>query len=61
MIKKATFNIFLCLIFPSMLEVTTSKDRKALLSFGLTEKCGLALLLFLRVFSRVFRVLNPNP
>jgi hypothetical protein len=49
-IKKAMFNIFLRLIFPSTLEVTTSKDRHALLSFGLTEKCGLATLVFESIF-----------
>jgi hypothetical protein len=43
-----------------MLEVTKSKDRHALLSFGLTAKCGLATLVF-RELSRVFMVLHPNP
>jgi hypothetical protein len=42
--------IFLRLIFPSTLEATTSKDRHALLSFGLTEKCGLATLVFESIF-----------
>jgi hypothetical protein len=49
-IKNAMFQIFLRLIFPSTLEVTTSKDRRALLSFGLTEKCGLATLVFDSIF-----------
>jgi hypothetical protein len=49
-IKKAMFNIFLHLIFPSTLEVTMSKDCQALLSFGLTEKCGLATLVFESIF-----------
>ena len=50
MIKSGMFQIFLRLIFPSTLEVTTSKDRRALLSFGLTEKCGLATLVFDTIF-----------
>jgi hypothetical protein len=50
MIKNGMFQIFLRLIFPSTLEVTTSKDRRALLSFGLTEKCGLATLVFDSIF-----------
>jgi len=49
-IKSGMFQIFLRLIFPSTLEVTTSKDRRALLSFGLTEKCGIATLVFETIF-----------
>jgi hypothetical protein len=40
------FPIFVRLIFPSQLEVTSSRDRRALLSFGLSEKCDLATLVF---------------
>ena len=45
-IKTAMFPIFVRLIFPSQLEVTSSRDRRALLSFGLSEKCDLATLVF---------------
>ena len=50
-IKSGMFQIFLRLIFPSTLEVTTSKDRRLLVSFGLTEKCGLATLVFESIFN----------
>ena len=50
-IKSGMFQIFLRLIFPSTLEVTTSKDRRSLVSFGLTEKCGLATLVFESIFN----------
>jgi hypothetical protein len=50
MIKNGMFQIFLHLIFPSTLEATTSKDCHALLSFGLTKKCGLATLVFDCIF-----------
>jgi hypothetical protein len=49
-IKNSMFQIFLHLIFPSTLEVATSWDRHALLNFGLTEKCGLATLVFDSIF-----------
>jgi hypothetical protein len=45
-IKTAMFPIFVRLILPSQLEVTSSRDRRALLSFGLSEKCDLAMLVF---------------
>jgi hypothetical protein len=50
-IKNAMFPIFLHLIFPSILEVTSSRDRRALVSFGLTEKCDLATLVFDAIFN----------
>jgi hypothetical protein len=54
-IKTAMFPIFLRLIFPSKLEVTSSRDRRALLSFGLSEKCDLATLVFdTAVFKKSF-------
>jgi hypothetical protein len=50
-IKKARCSISSSIFFPStLLEVTTSKDRHALLSFGLTEKCSLATLVFESIF-----------
>jgi hypothetical protein len=49
-IKNAMFGIFIRLIFASQVEVTTSKDRRALVSFGLTEKCGVASLVFDSIF-----------
>lgn len=50
-IKSGMFPIFARLIFPSTVEVTSSRDRRALVSFGLTEKCALATLVFDLVFS----------
>ena len=50
-IKSGMFKIFTHLIFPSTVEVTSSRDRHALLSFGLTEKCALATLVFDVIFS----------
>jgi hypothetical protein len=49
-IKNAMIGIFIHLIFASQVEVTTSKDRRALVSFGLTEKCGVASLVFDSIF-----------
>jgi hypothetical protein len=49
-IKNGMFPIFLRLIFPSTLEVTTTKDRHSLMTFGLTDKCGLATLVFETIF-----------
>jgi hypothetical protein len=45
------FSIFLRLIFPSTVEVTSSRDRGLLASFGLTEKSPLAALVFDIIFS----------
>jgi hypothetical protein len=54
-IKSATFPIFLHLISPSKWEVTSSRDRRALLSFSLLEKCDLAALVFdTAVFKKSF-------
>jgi hypothetical protein len=50
-IKSGMFKIFTRLIFPSTVEVTSSRDRRALLSFGLTDKCALATLVFDAIFS----------
>jgi hypothetical protein len=50
-IKSGMFKIFTHLIFPSTVEVTSSRDRHALLSFGLTDKCALATLVFNIIFS----------
>jgi hypothetical protein len=44
--KKAMFGIFYGSSVASQLEVTTSKDCMTLLSFCLTEKCGVAKLVF---------------
>ena len=49
-IKTGMFGVFLRVIFPSKVEVTTSKDRRALTSFGLTEQCGFATLVFRLIF-----------
>ena len=50
-IKSGMFKIFTHLIFPSTVEVTSSRDSRALLSFGLTDKCTLASLVFDAIFS----------
>jgi hypothetical protein len=50
-IKSGMFKIFTHLIFPSTVEVTSSRDRHALLSFSLMDKCGLATLVFDAIFS----------
>jgi hypothetical protein len=50
-IKSGMFEIFLRLIFPSTVEVTDTRNRRVLTSFGLTHKCPLALLVFEHVFS----------
>jgi hypothetical protein len=47
------FQIFLHLIFPSTVEVTDTRDRRALTNFGLTHKCSLARLVFEHVFNTV--------
>ena len=52
-IKSGMFEIFLCLIFPSTVEVTDTRDRRCLTGFGLTHKCSLALLVFEHVFNTV--------
>ena len=52
-IKSSMFKIFLCLIFPSTVEVTDTCDQCALTSFGLTHKCFLANLVFEHVFNSV--------
>jgi hypothetical protein len=52
-IKGGMFQIFLRLIFPSTVEVTSSRDRRALVSFGLTEKCDFATLVFDTIFKSV--------
>ena len=49
-IKSHMFEIFIRLIFPSTVEVTSSRDRRTLLSFGLTEQCPLAVLVFDCIF-----------
>jgi hypothetical protein len=52
LIKNGMFFIFLCLIFPSTVEVTSSRDHHLLVSFGLMiNKCPLANLVFDTVFS----------
>ena len=52
LIKNGMFSIFLCLIFPSTVEVTSSRDHHLLVSFGLmNNKCPLANLVFDTVFS----------
>lgn len=50
LIKSVMFGIFVRLIFPSLLEVTSTKDRRNLDSFGLTENCSLATLVFGTIF-----------
>jgi hypothetical protein len=52
-IKSGMFEIFLRLIFPSTVEVTDTRDRRALTNFGLTHKCSLARLVFEHVFNTV--------
>jgi len=59
-IKRDMFQIFVRLIFPSTLEVTSSRDRRTLLSFGLTEKCALATLVFDCIF-KSFKGTESNP
>jgi hypothetical protein len=49
-IKTGMFGVFLQVIFASKVEVMTSKDRRALTSFGLTEWCGFATLVFRLIF-----------
>jgi hypothetical protein len=51
LIKNGMFSIFLHLNFPSTLEVTSSRDRRLLASFGLTEKAPLANFVFNIIFS----------
>jgi hypothetical protein len=50
-IKTGMFGVFLQVIFASQVEVTTTKDRRALKSFGLMEKCGFATLVFRLIFT----------
>jgi hypothetical protein len=52
-IKSHMFEIFIRLIFPSTVEVTSSRDCRTLLSFGLTEQCPLAVLVFDCIFKRL--------
>jgi hypothetical protein len=52
-IKSGMFQIFLHLIFPSTVEVTYTRGRRALTSFGLTHKSPLATLVFEHVFNSV--------
>ena len=59
-IKRDMFQIFVRLVFPSTLEVTSSRDRRTLLSFGLTEKCALAILVFDCIF-KSFKGTESNP
>lgn len=49
-IKNAMFGMFIRLIFASSKEVTSSRGKVALIKVGLTEKCGLANLVFKEVF-----------
>jgi hypothetical protein len=50
LIKSVMFGIFIHLIFPSQLEVTSTKNRSNLVSFGLTENCALATFVFGTIF-----------
>jgi hypothetical protein len=50
-IKSGMFKIFTHLIFPSTVEVTLSRDHRALLKFGLMDTCTLATLVFDIIFS----------
>ena len=50
-IKSGMLQIFLHLIFPSTLEVTSSCNQCALVSFGLTHMSSLASLVFKHVFN----------
>ena len=45
------FEIFLRLIFPSTVEVTDTRNQRALTTVVLTHKCSLALLVFEHVFN----------
>jgi hypothetical protein len=57
-IRQSIFPIFTRLIFASRVEVTTSKDKCSLMSFGLTEKCGLARLVFYQAFNTQLGILT---
>lgn len=50
LLKSGMFSIFIRLIFPSTVEVTSSRDRRALLSFGLNENSPFASLVFDSIF-----------
>ena len=49
-IKSDMFKIFLRLNFPSIIEVTSSCNCHAFVSFGLTQNCALANLVFAIIF-----------